>query len=116
MTEVTVSLQSVRNSLEALIAGERRNQVYYLLTSVVGLLAGIALLWWTVAAHLGAISTRVASGAIPLITSALSVTRIVVCETKIAQYKAASALTGSGVTISLKLIERTLLRGVQHGA
>lgn len=113
MAEEHLSAQSVRKSLEALIAGERKNQVYFLLTSVVGLLTGAGLIWWTVAAHLEpeATSTHaIVSGAIPIITSALSVTRIVVCESRIAQYKAAAALKGTGLAIAIKLIERTILQ------
>jgi hypothetical protein len=116
MTQEHLSLQSTRKALEALIAGERRNQLYFLLTSVVGLFVGVGLLWWTVVADLGTASTRVAGGAIPIITSGLSVTRIAVCESKIAQYKAASALTGPGVAVAIKLIETTLLRGIHHGS
>jgi hypothetical protein len=113
-----LNLQSLKKSLEALIAGERTNQIYYLVTSVVGLLVGVGLIWWTVAARGEAtqgLLRGAASGAIPIITGALSATRIAVCESKIAQYKAAAALKGTSVAITIKVIERTLLRGVDHG-
>jgi hypothetical protein len=116
LSRESVSPQFVRKSLEELIAGEKRNRTYFLLTSLVGVLAGIGLCWWTIAAHLGEVYTRVASGVFPLITSGLSVTRIAVCERNIARYKAASALAGARGAISIKFVEGILLGEAEHGA
>ena len=102
---------SVTRSLEALAAGERKNQLYYLLAAIAGIVAACGLIWWS-SAHVqpgSALTRDLESAGIPLLTSCLSVTRIVACETKIAKYKAASLLTGSAAALGLKLIQRAIL-------
>ncbi len=117
MHDRTLSQSSLRKALEALVAGERRNQIYYLLASIAGLVVGAGLIWWVNHLQSGTASAGKAlvSGAIPLIASALSVTRIAACESKIAQCRAAAALTGSALVIAVKLLEtRILATGADH--
>jgi hypothetical protein len=49
------------------------------------------------------------NGAIPLIATALSITRIAACESKIAQYKAAAALPDFAVAMIFELLEMAIL-------
>ena len=109
-SEGAFTLKSLRKSLGALAAGERRNQIYYLTASMAGVGVGAALIWWSWIAHLERAGF---SAAIPLIASALSVTRIAACELKIAQYKAAAELSNCGLAIEL-LKNRILTRGVER--
>ena len=102
----------VRRSLEGLVLGERRNQRYFFAASLAGLLVAIGLILWSARSGSpgdSAIAKDIVSGALPLIGSALSVTRIAASESKIAQYRAAAVLEGEAGELPIELLRMTLL-------
>jgi len=108
-------VSAVKKALDALITAERKNQFYYLGAGAIGLGLGIGLVLWSLSGHIPSnvdYLKGLMNGVLPFIGSALSVTRIVNCESRIAQYKAASVMSGTALPMAIELLSRTLQQGV----
>jgi hypothetical protein len=111
MPDKPPSVQDFKKPLEVLVAGQRRNQVYYLAAGVVSVTVALALILWSGSHTSGPGTAKVlVSGLIPILSTGLSVTNIVAAESKIATYRAAAALRGPSVQIVIDLIHDELVR------
>lgn len=112
------SIRAVRKALDTLIESERKNQFYYLAAGAVGLGLGVGLVVWSLSGRIPSNADYLKglmNGVLPFIGSALSVTRIVNCESRIAQYKAASLMSSTALPMAFELLSKTLKQGVGRG-
>jgi hypothetical protein len=94
--------------LNALIKGERNNQILYGTVVITGLAAACGLFLWFQAHHVTTNLLDVTRSVMPLVPSTVSVPQFAGCTSKIAQYRAIKMLAAISHERALRALEKIL--------